>query len=252
MSDEPERLLGGNMGEVARQGDTVIRPAGEWTPAVHRLLRHLHGAGVRGIPMPRGVTEEGREVLSFVDGVVPGYPMPGWVWSETALESSARLLRQVHDATHGREFHGPWRSPVREPIEVVCHNDFATYNLVFDGDTVVGAIDWDYASPGPRLWDIAYLAYRIVPLSSRERADGFSNEERGRRLQRLLAAYGFAATPHELVAVLRERLLALAAFSDDMAAELGNPELRRHADLYRDDAARLPESFVIVDAPELE
>lgn len=52
--------------------------------------------------------------------------------------------------------------------------------------------------------------------------------------------------------MLRERLLALAAFSDDMAAELGNPELRRHADLYRDDAARLPESFVIVDAPELE
>ena len=58
---------------------------------------------------------------------------------------------------------------MRAPVEVICHNDFATYNLVFDGENVVGVIDWDFASPGPRLWDIAYLAYRIVPLSSGDR-----------------------------------------------------------------------------------
>lgn len=228
------------MGDVVREGDTVIRAAGEWTPAVHRLLTHLGDAGVRGVPKPLGMTDDQREVLSFVEGAVPTYPMPEWAWAETALESAAHLLRRVHDATADADLPGPWRSPVREPIEVICHNDFAAYNLVFDGESVVGAIDWDFASPGPRLWDIAYLAYRIVPLSHGDRRDGFTDEERWGRLQRLLAAYGCEAHPREVTTVLQERLLALAAFSEDMAERQGNPELADHASLYRKDAARLP------------
>ncbi|MCW2844747.1 MAG: aminoglycoside phosphotransferase family protein [Nocardioides sp.] len=186
------------------------------------------------------MTEDQREVLSFVEGTVPSYPMPRWAWSETAVQSSARLLRQVHDATAGLELPGPWRSPAHGPVEVICHNDFATYNLVFDGERVVGIIDWDFASPGPRLWDIAYLAYRIVPLSSGDRRDGFTDEERWRRLQRLLASYGCDAGPRDVIAVLHERLLALADFSDDMAERHGKPELGEHATLYRYDAAHLP------------
>lgn len=227
------------MGDVVREGDTVIRPSGDWTPAVHRLLSHLNAAGVCGVPKPLAITEDQREVLSFVEGTVPTYPMPEYVWTETALESSVRLLRQVHDVTAGLDIEGPWRSPVREPVEVICHNDFATYNLVFDGESVVGVIDWDFASPGPRLWDIAYLAYRIVPLSSGDRRDGFMDKERGGRLQRLLAAYGCDADPREVLAVLHDRLLALAAHSDHMALRLEKPELSEHASLYRYDAAHL-------------
>jgi hypothetical protein len=44
-------LAGGNVsGGVVRVGDTVRRPAGFWTPAVHALLKHLHEAGFRGAP----------------------------------------------------------------------------------------------------------------------------------------------------------------------------------------------------------
>lgn len=229
------------MGGVLRHGDTVIRPAGAWSPAVHRLLSHLHAAGVRGVPRPLAI-EGHQEVLGFVEGTVPAYPMPEWVWSETALESSARLLRQVHDTTTELDRSGPWRSPVREPAEVICHNDFATYNLVFDGAEVVGVIDWDFASPGPRLWDLAYLAYRIVPLSAGDRGDGFTDQERRRRLRLLLAAYGCDAEGADVIATVRDRLLALADFSDQAARRLGEPELREHADLYRYDAAHLPAS----------
>jgi aminoglycoside phosphotransferase (APT) family kinase protein len=186
------------------------------------------------------MTEDGREILSYVEGTVPAYPMPGWVWSESALESSASLLRQVHDATAHLDLAGPWRSPAREPVEVICHNDFAPYNLVFDGTSVVGAIDWDFASPGSRVWDLAYLAYRIVPLSTADWGDGFTDAVRRDRLRRLLAAYGLDAHPEQVVATLRQRLLDLATFSDHNAKRLHKPELSEHARLYRHDADHLP------------
>ncbi|HTZ45231.1 MAG TPA: phosphotransferase [Jatrophihabitans sp.] len=233
---EPQRLDGGNMGEVWRVDDAVRRPAGDWTPAIHRLLSCLAAAGVPGVPAPLSIEADGTELVGYVEGVVPAYPMPTWVWDEAALVSAARLLRAVHDATAGLDLPGPWRSPVREPAEVICHNDFAPYNLVFERGDVVGAIDWDYASPGPRLWDLAYLAYRIVPLSDHDRADAFLDGERRQRLDLLLATYGSSAEPDELLAVVRERLVELAAFSDRMAVELGRPELHEHAAGYRHDA----------------
>jgi hypothetical protein len=41
--DEVE-LDGGNANRVVRIGDTVRRPAGPWTPAVHCLLDHYDAA----------------------------------------------------------------------------------------------------------------------------------------------------------------------------------------------------------------
>ena len=173
---------------------------------------------------------------------MPSYPMPAWVWADNALDSAARLLCKVHDATAGLEIDGPWRSATHEPVEVICHNDFATYNLVFDGTPVVGAIDWDFASPGPRLWDLAYLAYRVVPISTADWGDGFTDVVRRHRLRRLLAAYGTDAQPGDVITVMHERLLDLAAFSDRTAQRLGKPELSAHAQAYRHDAAHLPDA----------
>ncbi|WP_234986681.1 phosphotransferase enzyme family protein [Demequina sp. NBRC 110055] len=233
-----EPLMGGNMGDVRRMGDLVERPAGEWTPAVHRLLRHLSARGIADIPLPVATDGE-RETVTFVDGEVPAYPMPRWIWTEEALESSATLLRRLHDATVGADQEGPWRSPVREPAEVICHQDFAPYNLVFRDGVAVGVIDWDFAVPGPRVWDLAYLAYRIVPLTTEDMGDGLDSAARSRRLAALLHAYGTDVAAAEVLAVVVERLEALAEFSDRMAAELERAELADHAALYRRDATVL-------------
>ena len=65
-------LAGGNMSSgVVRVGDTVRRPAGPWTPAVHALLTHLHAAGFPGAPRPLGIDEHGREVLTFIPARLP-------------------------------------------------------------------------------------------------------------------------------------------------------------------------------------
>lgn len=233
-------LTGGNMGEVRRIDAGVERPAGAWTPSVHRLLRDLAAADVDGVPVPRGVSADGtRETVSFVPGDVPAYPMPRWVWEERALVSATRLLRRVHDASVDADRAGPWRAPVREPAEVICHGDFAPYNLVFRGGVAVGAIDWDFAAPGPRLWDLAYLAYRIVPLTTEDVGDGFGEAQRRGRIEVLLDAYGTDATPAALLRVVVDRLLALAEFSNEAAVAMGNPDLTSHAQLYRRDAAAL-------------
>jgi len=239
--DTEEPLAGGNMGPVSRRGDEVLRTSGPWTANVHRLLQLCADSGIEGIPRPLGYTGDGRERLSYLPGTVPAYPMPDWVWAEQVLDDSALLLRGLHDAsvplagvTEG------WRSPVREPAEVVCHNDFALYNLVFDDGRLVGVIDFDYCSPGSRIWDLAYLAYRLAPLEP----GPFTDSERATRLQRLLDTYGLDADVEELRATVVLRLRDLADFSEEASVRLGNPELADHAAGYRADADRIAEGHL--------
>jgi Ser/Thr protein kinase RdoA (MazF antagonist) len=231
------------MGPVSRRGDEVLRAAGPWTPNVHRFLQLCADGDLKGIPQPHGYTEDGRERLSYLPGTVPAYPMPDWVWTPEVLDSAAHLLRRLHDASQPLAgVTDGWRSPVREPAEVVCHNDFAPYNLVFDDGRLTGVIDFDYCSPGPRLWDLAYLAYTLAPLTGALGVGPFSGDARAERLQRLLTAYGLDASVDELVAMVVRRLEDLADFSDDAAVRLRNPELSEHAVGYRKDAARLAEA----------
>lgn len=238
MNTGEELLAGGNMGPVTRRGDEVQRVSGEWTPAVHRLLAHCRSRGFLGAPEPRGVQDDGREVLSYIRGDVPQDPMPDWVWTDTALASCAQLLREFHEVSATAPRNGPWRSPHREPAEVVCHNDFAPYNLVFDRGRAVGVIDFDYASPGPRIWDLAYLAYRIVPFTGDQSA-GLDDHQRRVRLARLLDAYGTSHSAQEVLSTMIVRLEELAIFSEAKAVELEKPELADHARGYRRDAAEL-------------
>lgn len=248
MTDE-EELAGGNMGPVTRVGERVARPAGPWTPAVHRLLNQLAAAGIAEVPRPHGITAEGREILDFIPGEVGNDPLPPWVWSPRILDDAGRLLRRVHDASRALldGSHGPqpgevWRAAVHEPVEVICHNDVAPYNLVQRDGRVAGLIDWDFASPGPRIWDLAYLAYRIVPLVGDDRDGAPPGHERPARLLALIDAYRTAPrdevapiTAQDVVRVAAQRLDDLATFTESRYRETGREEFLDHVALYRRD-----------------
>jgi aminoglycoside phosphotransferase (APT) family kinase protein len=191
------------------------------------------------VPEPLGRDAHGREILAFVPGEVHAYPMPAWMWNDAILVAATTLLRRFHDATVDfRPVDAHWRRPAHEPAEVVCHNDYAPYNLVFDGRTLAGAIDFDTASPGPRAWDLAYLAYRLVPLTARENPDAPATPEaeRDRRLDLLCATYGAPADAEAVGAAVPERLEELRAFTLARARDGGPPELADHAALYAADA----------------
>lgn len=65
-----EQLSGGNTSVVVRVGDTVRRPVGPWTPAVHDLLNYLAAVGFAGAPRVQGIDKLNREVPDFVPGEV--------------------------------------------------------------------------------------------------------------------------------------------------------------------------------------
>src|ERR1700761_8301210 len=98
-----ERLDGGNAGGAVRVGETVRRPAGPWTPAVHALLRHLADGGFLGSPRPGGIDSQGREILTFVEGETVGstLPWPAWTHTDHTLAEVARWMRRYHQAVSG-------------------------------------------------------------------------------------------------------------------------------------------------------
>lgn len=207
---QEEILEGGNVNQVIRIGDTVRRTLGPWSDAVHRLLRHLEARGFEGAPRFLGVDEQGREILSYIEGEVGFMP---YVWSEASLVEAARLLRRYHDTTIG--FVAPetanwgWVHPDSSRHEVICHLDFAPYNIVFRDEKPYALIDFDFAGPGPRVWDVAIAAYWFVPLSFGEDMGGINLQDDldsgSRRLKLLCSTYGIEANS-ELLDTVEQRL----------------------------------------------
>ncbi|MDY7541816.1 phosphotransferase [Cryobacterium sp. 5B3] len=235
-------LAGGNSSTVVRVGDTVHRSAGPWTPAVHQLLTTLRAAGVTEVPEPFGLDAQGREVLSYLPGAVGNYPLPSWIWSPTILHEAGSLLRRVHDASAPlAHLAAIWQLPAHEPVEVVCLNDVAPYNMVFQDGHLTGLIDVDMASPGPRIWDLAYLAYRLVPLGEYTDPDAADWDARPGRLAALIRSYGYEFDPTAVLRAAADRLEDLAVFTDQRAADTGRSDFVEHAALYRRDRVRLLE-----------
>jgi hypothetical protein len=183
------------MGGAERVGETVRRPCGAWTPAVHALLGHLEAVGFDGAPRVLGIDELGREVLTY---------MPSEATSRVdapkslrALAGVGRLLRRYHDAV--ASFAPPpdarWRlggAPCSGTI--ICHNDVNPGNVVYRDGRPYAFIDWDLAGPAPPVDDLARAAILFVPLLDDEiaRTWGYRRPaDRARRLVALCGAYGF-------------------------------------------------------------
>jgi len=170
-ADEPAEveLRGGtsNRGLVVRVGDTVRRPQSAGSAAVHALLRHLEEVDFDGAPRYLGEDELGREVLSYVPGQAATVPYPDWALTDDALRSVAELLRRYHAAVSTFDFTSyewPTRVPAPYRRDLVTHNDANLDNVVFRDGRAYALIDFDLASPGSRLWEIALAARLWVPL----------------------------------------------------------------------------------------
>lgn len=209
----------GNVSSVVRVGDTVRRGTGPWTPTVHALLRHLEVVGFEGAPRVLGIDGQGREVLSFVPGITIPPPLTGYR-SDDVLIETARLLRRYHDAT--TSFVPPpdatWWLQVGGPCEgeVICHNDIAPWNTVVVDGRPTAFVDWDFAAPGPRVWDVAFALWWFVPLYGEDEYGSLA--ERARRITVFCDAYGLDDRLG-LLDIVRQRQMVLFDSVRTWAAE---------------------------------
>jgi hypothetical protein len=189
-----EPLPGGSVTAVVRVRDTVRRRPAARADHVHELLRWLERRGWPSAPRVLGTDGAGREVLTFLDGVVPWEPPPpAYVTAPAALLRTGQLVRELHDLTAG--------SPLAEGCEVVCHNDLSPGNTVYRdagaGLVPVAFIDWDTAAPGDRLHDVGHVCWQfagpapgadpdVVGDRMRLVCDGYDLPDRGGVLDALL------------------------------------------------------------------
>jgi thiamine kinase-like enzyme len=151
-----------------------------------------------------GLDNEGREVLTYIEGVVPSSSswtrghateVPPGALSDEALAEVGRLLRSLHDAAADFRPVGPvWREHAYPmlPSEIACHSDLGPHNTVYQDGWPVAFIDWDGARPNEPLLELGQAAWWHVPLMD----DAYCAEmgfgrppDRGCRLRLFVDAY---------------------------------------------------------------
>jgi hypothetical protein len=195
MSEIP--LAGGASGPgVVRVGDTVRRPARSATPIIREVLEHLERAQFEAAPRWLGVDDEGRHILTWLDGETfvergrmhpyIGEPPDRIVFDEAQLAAVFALLRRYHDTFDG---------------DVICHGDYGPWNLVWRDGLPAAIIDFDQAYRGDPADDVGYALRMFVSFGF----GPWSPEESARRARAALAAYGRDYDVPALLAVEYER-----------------------------------------------
>jgi hypothetical protein len=243
IEENEEILTGGNMSSPIRTGNHIFKEATKATESIHQLLCHVKKKGLDWVPQSFGIDSKGRHELEFIEGVVP-HDTPDWLWDRIILGEAAARIREWHNATPDFDLaRTQWLMENHEPKEVICHNDFAPYNCVFRDNSLVGLIDFDVCSPGSRLWDLAYAAYRFVPLwpdrvlEPQWDISPFTIQEMQERLQFFLETYSreekeFHYSPKELILKVQERLKTLSLWSKNFGEQKGNAEILDNARMY--------------------
>jgi aminoglycoside phosphotransferase (APT) family kinase protein len=177
---EESPLAGGAMtAGVVRIGETVRRRRS--SQLMRDVLLHLERVGFDAAPRWLGVDEDGRDILTWIDGETYtergqmhpyiGDPPQRVTFSDDQVEAAFRLLRRYHDTFDK---------------DVVCHGDFGPWNLVWRDGLPVGVIDFDDVHRGDPSEDVAYALRMFVSY-------GFARAEPdqlARRTRAALAAYG--------------------------------------------------------------
>ena len=201
---EGEPLIGDGVTQgIVRIGDTVRRPLRPFSRTIQVYLAHLRDAGFTGAPLPLGVDEQGREVLSFVPGDVARWLPPPERAGDEVLVALARLIRALHEAAAGwvPPPDAVWGGspantgrPITERTELVSHRDYALGNVVFRGGLPAALIDFDLAQPTTRVYDIANALWYWAPLRDpRDRPPVLADADIPHRVAVFADAYGMTA-----------------------------------------------------------
>ena len=141
------------------------------------LLEHLADVGFAGAPRPLGYDDRGRQILTFVEGDVPG--AAPYRLSDIGVISATALIRAFHDAAA--------TSGLCADQETVCHGDLGPHNTDFRGEQAVAFIDFDAdVGPGRRVDDFAHAVWCFADLTERD----IAVTEQARKAKLMCDTYG--------------------------------------------------------------
>jgi hypothetical protein len=148
----------------------VTKRSGPWTPAVAALLRHLDAAGFAGAPRAAGDA-----AYTYVPGSSP-HPR---AWPDEAVAGVGVLLRDL---------------PGSDPVYGHC--DTGPWNIVGSGGRPDAFIDWEFAGPVDRLWELAETVWLNAQLHDDDVAERHGLPDAAARMRQARAivdGYGLAA-----------------------------------------------------------
>jgi hypothetical protein len=209
--DAEQLLATGGVTDVVRIGDTVRRPVRPFTATIQTYLEHLHRKGFHDAPIPLGYDEQGREVLSYVDGDVPHEPLPDYACTDEVLVPLAKLIRRLHDAA--ADFESPpgavWGGipgtpagvvPLFDKPELISHQDYCPGNVVFRNGLPAAFIDFDLSRPTTRVADLVNAIYWWAPLTHpADRAPAMREADVPSRVRIVADAYEMSKAQRALV-----------------------------------------------------
>lgn len=215
---------------IVRIGNTVRRPLRPFSLAIQSYLAYIRQAGFTGAPEPLGIDEEGREILSYVEGDIPREPLPDWTASIDVLTGLAVLIRRLHEAARG------WEAPPDtqwgivpgsvanrgvsafsdgEP-EIFSHRNYVPGRVVFRDGLPAALVNFDLAKPCTKVYDIANAMYWWVPLCDPvDRAPAFAPLEAAERAAVFADAYGMSG--EQRAALVPVATAMVRRFQDNMA-----------------------------------
>ena len=142
----------------------------------------------------------------------------------------ARLLRGLHDASIGFDTRdGSWSGELHDDRPgdhpVICHNDVCMENVVFRAGEAVALLDFDYAAPGRRSFDITAHARMCVPIDDDVNAMklGWATADRPARLRLVTDSYGLDGAGRSEVLVCLDESIARGGEFVRRHVEAGEP-----------------------------
>ncbi|TDD49769.1 aminoglycoside phosphotransferase family protein [Kribbella antibiotica] len=220
----------------------VSRPAGAQTATVHAFFGYLREQGLADA-IPEPLSNDGTtETLRIVEGDAGG---DAWRYQHSleGVESAARLLRRIHDASRG------WVPPVDAVFgqtvlarsgQVFCHGDPGPWNFAWRDGQAVGLFDWDYLHPGDPVDDVAYALFWFTPTRADHHCLDWHHfpavPDRRERIQHFLSAYG-PTRPFDVVDAIIKRGQATINLELSLAAQGIEPQRTWVADGVVDEEA---------------
>ena len=176
-------LTGGRITKgVVKKGNQVLRPLCSNSAFVHDVLKWLEKKGVDLAPKFIGITDDRREIISFLDGTSPDNI--GW-FSDNQIHEAGKSIKRLHD--------GLSDFPGCTDGKTVCHNDLSPCNFMFLYDLPYAVFDWDASTIDDPINDIAYAIWLWLDIGNDSTYDnGFgpiTPSVIGKRAKIILDAY---------------------------------------------------------------